>query len=67
LRKNLHQITISQKKKKEKKTPPTFSKHPIPHHQKNNSLKNQNKSHLLALKNNQTFPSHATQEINLLG
>jgi hypothetical protein len=61
-----HYIT---KVKKEKKRiyPPPFSNHPIPRHQRNNSLKKKKKTHLPTLRNNQASPSHITQEKNPLG
>ncbi len=48
--------------KRKKKYQPLFSNHAIPHHQKKNSLKFFLKSCLPTLRNNQTSPSHATQE-----
>jgi hypothetical protein len=46
---------------KENKNATPFSNHPIPH-----LFKKQKKSHLPTLRNNQTSPSHITQENNPL-
>jgi hypothetical protein len=53
--------------KKEGICPPPFSNHPIPHHQRNNSLKKEKTPHLPTLKKNQTSPSYATTQKTTLG
>jgi hypothetical protein len=59
---------MSQKKKRKKNKPTPFLNHPSHTTQKKFLSKKDlwkiKKSHLPTLKNNQTFPSHATQETN---
>jgi len=65
LRKTFHQVTISQKKKRQKKNAHLLFPNTPSYTTKRIFFRKLKKSHLLALKNNQTFPSHATQETTL--
>ncbi len=53
---------MKEKQEKQRIYPPPFSNNPILNHQRNNSLETKKTPNLPTLRNNQTSPSHATQE-----